>query len=827
MAAGNSFRFIWILVLITLISNEVVIGSGTGSADQTGKILIKSNSEDSERLVKMEALNQTNIIYVKHIEDSPNAWQNRSPVYTNITEAIHVADSNTSIWIAKGKYLENIALKDNISLYGGFNGDETSIDERRNILEDISKTTIDGRNMGRCILTASANVIDGFTLINGKEDYGGGIGIFNNSDIEIRNIYIESCIGDWRGGGIYVESLGQEDSIFIERVIVWKCKSYCGALEIDERTTVTVTVRNCTIVQNDSYGLEVPWDEGITPANRNHDFYNCIVWGNSNPRYVVPYSSDVVYWARGYTDFSYIGGSPWPADAERWGPPLPNNIHESDVGEPGFLNLDSGDFHLVSTSPCISAGKNGSNMGAFSSNPIFITAPNGGESWLVGTTQNIIWTSTGSLSAVQLELSTDNGATWTIIAANTANDGSESWTIPNNVSSQCLVRVSDAADGNPSDVSDGLFSIVTYASSPEIAVSPTSISFSAIVDGGNPASQNITVTNTAEGILAWTAAEGPDQSWMSLTNISGGSGNDVTVSVTIAGLSAGTYSGTVRITDPNASNNPVDVPVTLTIDSPSMPLVLELKDHSRAFPGEDWTNAIDGDVSGWDGTVTAEGDPPYAIFGFSNGATNQINKVRLLTDTGVCFSTRWVDAFRVMVSATGTNESNFTTVLDAVKSGGAWEEFTFGAVSAKYIKFIIDAPTSDYRQLGEFEVYGASTLAKNTSPDSTSFDENMSDTKINAAKETTFSLDQNYPNPFNLATTIKYQLSKPAKVSLTIFNLAGHEMIRLVDAAQNAGVFQLSWDGKDQEGLTVTTGIYIFQLKAGGFITSRKLLFVK
>ena len=83
-----------------------------------------------------------------------------------------------------------------------------------------------------------------------------------------------------------------------------------------------------------------------------------------------------------------------------------------------------------------------------------------------------------------------------------------------------------------------------------------------------------------------------------------------------------------------------------------------------------------------------------------------------------------------MVSATGTNESNFTTVLDAVKSGGAWQEYSFATVSAKYIKFIIDAPSSGYRQLGEFEVYGASSVAKDIALNSSSQDENMSVAKI-------------------------------------------------------------------------------------------------
>ncbi|MDZ7341767.1 MAG: malectin domain-containing carbohydrate-binding protein, partial [candidate division KSB1 bacterium] len=124
-----------------------------------------------------------------------------------------------------------------------------------------------------------------------------------------------------------------------------------------------------------------------------------------------------------------------------------------------------------------------------------------------------------------------------------------------------------------------LFSEIVAA--PYISINPTSLQFNATVGGSNPPSQTITVTNTGGGTLAWTATEQPNQSWLSLSNTSGGSGDQVTVAVTIAGLSAGTYNGTVRISDPNASNNPVDVPVTLTVSSSSAGrLTLQLRDHS-------------------------------------------------------------------------------------------------------------------------------------------------------------------------------------------------------------------------------------------------------
>jgi hypothetical protein len=100
---------------------------------------------------------------------------------------------------------------------------------------------------------------------------------------------------------------------------------------------------------------------------------------------------------------------------------------------------------------------------------IGVTAPNGGESLTVGDSSGITWSVTGSVSNVKIEYSTDNGSTYTAVtesegAANdgiVTNDGSFSWTVPDTISSLCLVRISDVDSGHPasSDTSDAVFSI--------------------------------------------------------------------------------------------------------------------------------------------------------------------------------------------------------------------------------------------------------------------------------------------------------------------------------------------------------------------------------
>jgi len=93
---------------------------------------------------------------------------------------------------------------------------------------------------------------------------------------------------------------------------------------------------------------------------------------------------------------------------------------------------------------------------------VTVTSPNGGESWLVGSTHNITWTTTGTIANVKIEYSTNNGTAWTTITASTSNTGAYPWTVPGTVSSSCLVRVSEAQTGTPTDTSNTVFSIVEH-----------------------------------------------------------------------------------------------------------------------------------------------------------------------------------------------------------------------------------------------------------------------------------------------------------------------------------------------------------------------------
>lgn len=106
------------------------------------------------------------------------------------------------------------------------------------------------------------------------------------------------------------------------------------------------------------------------------------------------------------------------------------------------------------------------------SGSITLRTPNGGESWIVGSSQEIKWNSTGDINHVTIKYSADNGTTWKTIAKNAANSHSYNWAVPETVSDKCLVRVAandSDLDPKPSDVSDAVFSII-LPSSPIIKI---------------------------------------------------------------------------------------------------------------------------------------------------------------------------------------------------------------------------------------------------------------------------------------------------------------------------------------------------------------------
>ena len=109
-----------------------------------------------------------------------------------------------------------------------------------------------------------------------------------------------------------------------------------------------------------------------------------------------------------------------------------------------------------------------------------------------------------------------------------------------------------------------------------------------------------------------------------------------------------------------------------------------------------------------------------------------------------------------------------------------------------------------------------------------SFNQNLGKENINLLKWdgseviTEYALDQNYPNPFNPSTTIRYQLPQDGMVTLKVYDILGSEVATLVNEQKTAGRYEINFDAS-----RFASGVYIYKLQAGSFISSKKMLLVK
>ncbi len=98
---------------------------------------------------------------------------------------------------------------------------------------------------------------------------------------------------------------------------------------------------------------------------------------------------------------------------------------------------------------------------------------------------------------------------------------------------------------------------------------------------------------------------------------------------------------------------------------------------------------------------------------------------------------------------------------------------------------------------------------------------------INVAAPQSYVLRQNYPNPFNPTTQIGYELPQAGQVNLIIYNSLGQEVRRLVDKQQAAGYHLVTWNGRDQNGKPVPSGIYHYRLQVEDHVATKRMLIAK
>ena len=90
-----------------------------------------------------------------------------------------------------------------------------------------------------------------------------------------------------------------------------------------------------------------------------------------------------------------------------------------------------------------------------------------------------------------------------------------------------------------------------------------------------------------------------------------------------------------------------------------------------------------------------------------------------------------------------------------------------------------------------------------------------------------FALEQNFPNPFNPITTLRYDLPENSYVNVTVYDMLGRQVRTLVNTTQDAGFRSVIWNATNDYGKPVSAGIYLYQIQAGEFVQTKKMVLLK
>jgi hypothetical protein len=403
---------------------------------------------------------------------------------------------------------------------------------------------------------------------------------------------------------------------------------------------------------------------------------------------------------------------------------------------------------------------------------ISIVSPNGGEWWQQGVDQLIRWESSENFSYVRIDYSTDSGRNWSQVTSKTANDGERTWTIPNTPSDSCRLRIRDFDDGDPEDFSDATFTI----------------------GSGDPPQRSLTITNPNGGEILEV------ESLYTITWDHTGSVSDVSIHYstnngaywdTVANRTTndhrhywlvpdvGSNSCLIRMWEAD-SGNPLDISdsvFTITNDLVA-PAVDSLYLMNATELVISFTEALEESTAELISNYSI--DNGISVFGAILGPS--LNEVRLTT-TG------------------HTPGVPYTVTIDGVRDRGIPPNTIAEGTTGWY-----EYNPSGIGEGGENE---PATIPK------------------------VFSLSQNFPNPFNPSTSITFAIpdkeggSETVLTRLTIYNLKGQLIRRLFEGYLKSGYHTITWGGRDETGMQVGSGIYIYRLEADGYAFTRKMILVK
>lgn len=375
----------------------------------------------------------------------------------------------------------------------------------------------------------------------------------------------------------------------------------------------------------------------------------------------------------------------------------------------------------------------------------------------------------------------------------------------------------------------------------------------AVYTGGvlsNPAFSNTVFKNMTSNVtinLATQNAQSPAGAVVTLTNIDGNPAHIYTATATSATVNfpqvwLGTYQIRVAKT---GYTTVVQDGVVINTDTYNHPLItLPVSAiffaegfESGTFPPAGWTmNDADGDGNNW-AVFTNDDTNVYAYEGENCAKSDSyINNVGALTPdnylissainlpAGHDYTLKWYVAaqdpdwaaenYSVMVSTTNTQPASFTTVFTEVLQSGEYEERQQDLSDYAGQNIYLAYRHHDVTDMFAMKIDAIEILQ------TTATDPIPPVTKKTALKG-------NYPNPFNPETSIAFDLAQDANVAIEIFNVKGQKVRTLINDRLNAGSHSIVWNGTDDNGKNVSSGIYFFNMKSGKYTSTRKMILMK
>jgi hypothetical protein len=402
-----------------------------------------------------------------------------------------------------------------------------------------------------------------------------------------------------------------------------------------------------------------------------------------------------------------------------------------------------------------------------------VIAPNGGETWYIGTGEDITWTATDAngVDSVSVLYSINDGDTYDLIASGEANDGVFPWTIPNTPTDSALVKIIayDPSLNTGEDVSDARFTI----SEPPDTTDPA-----------------VTVL-TPNGGETWYGRDNEDITWTA-TDANGV--DSVSILYSLDG--GGSY-------HPISSGEANDGTYTWLIPD-TFSVIALVK------------------VIAYDPSLNAGEDVSDAVFTIADN-TGPI--VDVLTPDGGEFVDVWSD-YDITWTATDPSGVDSVTILFSINGGDTYdliasEEDNDGTYSWSVPNVLTDSALvkiiayDGMVQAGEavsdslFVIWGGTT-------DAPGGRRHLGDSVL---------LWQNSPNPFAPGTNISFYLPEEQVVHLDVFDAKG----RLVDVlisgdTRGAGVHTVPWNGRDSDGGRLSSGVYFYRFRAGNVTLVKKML---